>query len=131
MVSTFRINQRPPGQSRPAKNSHLIRCPPGVCLRPHLQSVQLDPIYLSVMTRAEDIQRLIEAGLPGAQVRVAGDDGQHFEALIVSADFAGKSLVQQHQLVYRALGQNMRDAVIHALALRTLTPEQYAAEAGR
>lgn len=83
---------------------------------------------ISVMTRAEDIQRLIEAGLPGAQVRVSGDDGQHFEALIVSADFAGKSLVQQHQLVYRALGQNMRDAVIHALALRTLTPEQYAAE---
>ncbi|MEK7303701.1 MAG: BolA/IbaG family iron-sulfur metabolism protein, partial [Pseudomonadota bacterium] len=41
------------------------------------------------------------------------------------------SLVQQHQLVYRALGQNMRDAVIHALALRTLTPEQHAAEGGR
>jgi acid stress-induced BolA-like protein IbaG/YrbA len=83
------------------------------------------------MTRAEDIQRLIEAGFPGAEVRVKGDDGQHFEALIVSADFAGKSLVQQHQLVYRALGQNMRDAVIHALALRTLTPEQHAAEGVR
>jgi len=83
------------------------------------------------MTRAEDIQRLIEAGLPGAQAHVRGDDGQHFEALIVSAEFAGKSLVQQHQLVYRALGQNMQDAVIHALALRTLTPEQHAAEGGR
>ena len=83
------------------------------------------------MTRAEDIQHLIEAGLPGATVRVSGDDGHHFEALIVSADFAGKSLVQQHQLVYQALGQNMRDAVIHALALRTLTPEQHAAESGR
>ena len=42
-----------------------------------------------------------------------------------------KSLVQQHQLVYRALGQNMQDEVIHALALRTLTPEQHAAEGGR
>jgi acid stress-induced BolA-like protein IbaG/YrbA len=83
------------------------------------------------MTRAEDIQRLIEAGLPGAHVRVTGDDGHHFEALIVSADFAGKGLVQQHQLVYKALGQNMQDAVIHALALRTLTPEQHAVEAGR
>ncbi len=83
---------------------------------------------VSNMTRAEDIQRLIEAGLPGAKVHVRGDDGQHFEALIVSADFTGKSLVQQHQLVYKALGQNMRDAVIHALALRTLTPEQHAAE---
>lgn len=79
------------------------------------------------MTRAQDIQRLIEAGLPGAQVRVAGEDGQHFEALIVSPAFAGKSLVQQHQMVYRALGEHMRDAVIHALSLRTLTPEQYAA----
>jgi acid stress-induced BolA-like protein IbaG/YrbA len=78
------------------------------------------------MTRAEDIQRLIEAGLPGAQVRVLGDDGQHFEAVVVSPEFAGKSLVQQHQLVYRALGANMRDAVIHALSLKTLTPEQAA-----
>jgi acid stress-induced BolA-like protein IbaG/YrbA len=78
------------------------------------------------MTRAEDIQRLIEAGLPGAQVRVLGDDGQHFEAVVVSPEFAGKSLVQQHQLVYRALGTNMRDAVIHALSLKTLTPEQAA-----
>lgn len=82
------------------------------------------------MTRAEDIQRLIETGLPGAQVRVTGDDGHHFEALIVSPDFIGKGLVQQHQLVYKALGQNMQDAVIHALALRTLTPEQHAAESG-
>lgn len=94
-----------------------------------LENDRNTPILLiSAMTRAEDIQRLIENGLPGAQVRVSGDDGQHFEAVIVSAAFAGKSLVQQHQLVYRALGQNMRDAVIHALALRTLTPEQYAAE---
>jgi acid stress-induced BolA-like protein IbaG/YrbA len=83
------------------------------------------------MTRAEDIQRLIESGLPGAQVRVQGDDGQHFEAVVVSEEFAGKSLVQQHQLVYRALGANMRDAVIHALSLQTLTPEQDAARTGR
>lgn len=83
------------------------------------------------MTRAEDIQRMIQAALPDAHVTVAGDDGQHFEALIVSPAFAGKSLVQQHQMVYRSLGANMRDAVIHALALRTLTPEQFSAEQGR
>jgi len=76
------------------------------------------------MTRAHDIKRLIEAGLPDATVEVRGEDGQHFEAIVVCAGFAGKSLVQQHQMVYRALGENMRDAVIHALALRTLTPEQ-------
>jgi acid stress-induced BolA-like protein IbaG/YrbA len=80
------------------------------------------------MTRAEDIQRIIEQGLPGAQVRVMGDDGQHFQAVIVSPAFTGKSLVQQHQMVYRALGANMQDSVIHALSFRTLTPEQAAAE---
>lgn len=82
------------------------------------------------MIRAEDIQRLIEAGIPGAQVRVIGDDGRHFDALIVSAEFAGKSLVQQHQMVYRVLGDHMR-AAIHALSLRTLTPEQSATNAKR
>jgi acid stress-induced BolA-like protein IbaG/YrbA len=82
------------------------------------------------MIRAEDIQRLIEAGIPGAQVRIRGDDGRHFEALIVSAEFAGKSLVQQHQMVYRALGEHMREA-IHALSLRTATPDQDATDAGR
>ena len=80
------------------------------------------------MTRAEDIQRIIQRGLPDARVEVRGDDGVHFEAVIVSAAFAGKSPVQQHQLVYRALGASMRDDIIHALALRTLTPEQAAAE---
>lgn len=80
------------------------------------------------MIRAEDIQRLIEAGIPGAQARVVGDDGRHFEALVVSAEFVGKSLVQQHQMVYRALGEHMREA-IHALSLRTLTPDQHVAGA--
>jgi acid stress-induced BolA-like protein IbaG/YrbA len=80
------------------------------------------------MTRAEDIQRLIQQGLPDARVEVRGEDGVHFEALVVSPAFAGKLPVQQHQLVYRALGAAMRDDIIHALALRTLTPEQAAAE---
>lgn len=71
----------------------------------------------------EDIKRLIERGLPGAQVEVAGD-GRHFEALIVAKEFAGKSMLQQHQMVYAALGDKMR-AEIHALSLRTLTPEQH------
>jgi acid stress-induced BolA-like protein IbaG/YrbA len=69
----------------------------------------------------EEIQRLIEAGLPGAQVTVRGDDGQHFEAEVVHAGFAGKNLVQQHRLVYQTLGERMgRD--IHALALKTRAP---------
>lgn len=74
------------------------------------------------MVESRQIQKLIEAGLPGAQVQVNGDDGAHFEALVVSEAFAGKSLVQQHQMVYRTLGDRMR-AEIHALSLRTFTPE--------
>lgn len=52
-------------------------------------------------------------------------DGQHFEALIVSSLFEGKRPVQRHQIVYRALGDRMREE-IHALSMRTLTPDEYA-----
>jgi len=72
----------------------------------------------------ENIKRLIEQGLEGCQANVVGD-GRHFEAVIVCEAFAGKSMVEQHQMVYRALGNNM-DEAIHALSMRTLTPEQYA-----
>lgn len=69
-----------------------------------------------------EIQRLIEAGLPGARVEVQGDDGVHFEALVVSEQFRGLSTVRQHQRVYQTLGERLgRD--IHALALRTATPD--------
>jgi acid stress-induced BolA-like protein IbaG/YrbA len=51
-------------------------------------------------------------------------DGQHFSALIVSSAFAGKRLIQRHQLVYAALGDRMREE-IHALSMKTLTPEEY------
>jgi acid stress-induced BolA-like protein IbaG/YrbA len=76
------------------------------------------------MVQPEDVQNYIEQGLPCDIVRVAGD-GQHFEALIVSPEFRGKTRVQQHQLVYRALGDRMR-AEIHALSMQTLTPEEWA-----
>ncbi len=77
------------------------------------------------MVRPEDVQAYIEQGLPGEFVSVAGD-GHHFEAVIVSAEFRGKSKVQQHQIVYRALGDRMREE-IHALSMRTLTPEEWSA----
>lgn len=73
------------------------------------------------MITPEDIKALIEAGLPGARVSVTGD-GQHFEAVVRSDAFAGKSRVQQHRLVYATLGERMR-AEIHALSLDTAAPE--------
>jgi len=72
------------------------------------------------------IAQLIQAGLPGAQVEVYGDDGVHFEALIVHAAFQGKLPLARHRMVYACLGDRM-GGEIHALALKTLTP----AEAGR
>jgi len=76
------------------------------------------------MVTPEQVQSYNEKGLPCLEVRVAGD-GQHFEALIVSEAFRGKSRVQRHQLVYAALGERMREEV-HALSMRTLTPEESA-----
>ena len=63
-------------------------------------------------------------GLSSDYVEVQGDDGQHFEAVIVSPKFTGKNMVQQHQLVYRALGERMRTE-IHALSIRTFSPEAW------
>lgn len=75
------------------------------------------------MVTPESIQQGIEQGLACEHVEVAGD-GQHFQALIVSAAFAGRSRIQRHQLVYGALGERMREE-IHALSMRTLTPEEW------
>ena len=71
----------------------------------------------------EIIQNLIETGLPGASARVLGDDGVHFEATVVSEAFRGKLPLARHRLVYATLGDRM-GGEIHALALRTLTPEE-------
>lgn len=76
------------------------------------------------MVSAEDIKSYIEKGLPCEFVGVEGEDGHHFQAVIVSPEFRGKNRVQQHQLVYRALGDRMRGE-IHALSMKTLTPEQW------
>lgn len=80
------------------------------------------------MIHRDDIKRLIEQGLPGAEAVVRGDDGAHFEADVVCADFQGLNMVKQHQMVYAALGDRMQSGEIHALALRTYTPEQWASK---
>ena len=76
------------------------------------------------MVTPESVKAGIEAGLACERIEVLGD-GQHFQALIVSRAFEGKSRVQRHQLVYRALGDRMREE-IHALSMQTLTPEEAA-----
>jgi acid stress-induced BolA-like protein IbaG/YrbA len=72
----------------------------------------------------ELVKNYISAGLDCSHLEVEGD-GQHFKAVIVSSAFAGKRLIQRHQLVYAALGDRMREE-IHALSMKTLTPEEFA-----
>lgn len=77
-----------------------------------------------------EIQRLIETALPGSVALVVDEanDGEHFSADVISPAFAGLSRVRQHQLVYEALGPKM-GREIHALALRTWTPDRWAQRA--
>lgn len=72
-----------------------------------------------------ELKRIIEAGIPDSRAQVTDLTGtrDHYRVDVVSPAFAGKSLVQQHQMVYRAVGQHMTQAV-HALQIRTSTPEE-------
>lgn len=76
------------------------------------------------MVTPESIQHNIAQGMATEYLKVAGDDGTHFEAVIVSEAFAGKSRVQRHQLVYQTLGDRMREE-IHALSMKTYTPQEW------
>ncbi len=71
----------------------------------------------------KEIKTMIENGMPNLVVNVDGD-GTHFEALIVSTEFEGKSLIERHKLVYSVLGDAMKEK-IHALSLKTFTPQQW------
>jgi acid stress-induced BolA-like protein IbaG/YrbA len=73
---------------------------------------------------AKQLESYITQHLSCDFIEVRGDDGTHFEATIVSPTFEGKRMVQQHQLVYGALGDRMR-AEIHALSMQTYTPTQW------
>lgn len=69
--------------------------------------------------KASDIKQLIEQGLPDAKVDVMGDDGQHFDAIVISPAFAGKSLIEQHRMVKATLGDKFSSGELHALSLKT------------
>lgn len=77
----------------------------------------------SDLVTPESIRSDIALGLLTEHLEVIGD-GAHFEAVVVSNSFAGKNRVQRHQMVYQTLGERMREE-IHALSMRTLTPEEW------
>ena len=80
------------------------------------------------MVTPDSIKQSIIAGLSCEFIDLRGD-GHHFEAIIVSPAFEGKSRIQQHQLVYQTLGDRMREE-IHALSMKTFTPAQWADKQG-
>ena len=71
----------------------------------------------------EKVEELIRAGMPGADVTVTGD-GRHFEAIVVSADFAGKSLIQKHRMVMETVKAQIASDELHALSIKAFTPEE-------
>jgi acid stress-induced BolA-like protein IbaG/YrbA len=79
------------------------------------------------MLDAAEVQRRIEQGLPGAEVEVRDltGTGDHFEARVVSEAFTGKSLIEQHQAVYAPLKDVLATGELHALALKTYSPQQW------
>lgn len=82
------------------------------------------------MVSPSQVEAMIKAGLPDAQVQVQDltGGGDHYQVVIVSTQFEGKGLVQRHQLVYGALQQAMSSEAIHALTMKTYTPQDWAAQ---
>ena len=83
------------------------------------------------MINPQQVEAMIQAEMPDAQIQVQDltGGGDHYQVTVVSSQFAGRGLVQQHQLVYGALRQAMSTEAIHALAVKTYTPEAWQATA--
>ena len=77
----------------------------------------------------EQIKQLILAGMACEYLDLDGD-GQHFQATVVSNEFAGKSRVQRQQRVYQTLKEKLATGELHALSFKTLTPEEWSAQRG-
>lgn len=73
----------------------------------------------------EAVARMIREGMPGSEVTVTGD-GSHFEALVVSALFTGKTPIQKQRMVLATVRPHIESGDLHALSIRTLTPEEWA-----
>jgi len=70
------------------------------------------------------IKQLIESGLSGVEVKVTGD-GYHYEAIVIGDCFDGKSMVEQQKMVYATLNEHITSGAIHAVTIKTYTPEQW------
>ena len=83
------------------------------------------------MMPIEELETMLQTAFPGGEIHLSSpqQDNNHFRLVLISDRFDGKTMVEQHQLVYEALGDSMREA-IHALSLKTFTPDQWAKSTG-
>jgi len=85
------------------------------------------------MVSPEQVEAMIQAEMPDAQIQVQDltGGGDHYQVTVISPLFEGKTLVQQHQMVYGAVRQAMSTEAIHALALKTYTPQSWSSAVGQ
>jgi len=74
--------------------------------------------------QVEEVKTMLEAGLPAAEVRVSGD-GSHFDVVVISEEFEGKSMVQEQRMVFATLGDKITSGAIHAINIKAYTPDEW------
>jgi len=74
---------------------------------------------------SHEIKQLIESHINESIAFITGDDGRHFTATVISDQFTNKNRIQKQQLVYSALGTLIHDGTIHAISIKTFTPEEW------
>ncbi len=78
----------------------------------------------------DEIKQIIEAGIPECTAIIQGDDGMHYTAQIISPAFSGKNRIQKQQLVYATLNKYLTDGSLHAISIKTFTPEEWSTHNG-
>jgi acid stress-induced BolA-like protein IbaG/YrbA len=74
--------------------------------------------------QVEEVKAMIEAGLSSVEVRVSGD-GSHFDVIVISEEFEGKSMVQKQRMVFATLGDRITSGAIHAINIKAYTPDEW------
>lgn len=79
------------------------------------------------MVQPEVVETKLKAAFPDAEIQISTRDGEHYDVTVVSESFAGKGRVQQHQMVYKTVQDEMLSGAIHAMSVKTFTPETWQA----
>lgn len=77
------------------------------------------------MIHPHEVKQIIENGIQHSTAIVKSDDGRHFTAVVISSEFANKSRIQKQQTVYRTLNAYIQNGTLHAISIKTFTPEEW------